>query len=381
MSSFASQFNNFLVNTREARLTGPREIVNDLARLNYLWFDMARGTGGRVNIQSGREISDTIKLQPFSNSTMFVPGSSRSPSRGPTDVRIYVPWRMSETSRTWTEAEIDLNNGDAFTTFKDFETSLFMDLNTDHAGFLDDKLWTVPNQSLMEVRTQGENYLPYSIPTLITENGIRAPGWTTTVEFVDPSTAINANWRNAVETYDAGAPENSRNGLFAAFDKMFLDIDYRPPAGLQRYFTNDNMKMLKIVTNKAGHVLMQRLIRDANNITRAGPQDPGYPDPQYQGVPIMYCAALDSALLEESGAVVGGAEGTYANTAYDNDRPRFFFINTKYLKIVGHQKHFLRETDPKEGSLDQRDTFAVWKETWWNLVCTSRRRQGLVRPA
>lgn len=379
--SSVSAFNNYLINTREARLTGPRELLNELTKQTYFYPEMARGRDGGVAVQSGREISDTVKITPFSNSRTYTPGDNRTSTRGPTDQRIFVPWRFHETERPYTEAEIDLNEGDEFTQFKNLEYSLMMDLHTDHINYLESLLWRVPDANNMESRTVKPG-LAYSIPAFITETGLGSPtsaGAWTTVAGINPTN--EANWRNKVVTYDSANPDDPFNGLFAAFDKMMPQLNFEVAGGYEKYMKSDDLRALKIATNLDGLNLFQSLLRSGNDSTRAGPQDPSYGMPQFKGVPLRYVSELDTAQLDETGGVIGTSVGTYTGQAYPTGKPRFFFINCKWLKVVFHPKHMMRETDPISGGVQQRDTMSVFVESWCNVFPKSRRRHGLVRPA
>ena len=385
--SSVTAFGNYLVNTREARLTGPRDLLNELTLNTYLFAEMAKGKDGGVAVQSGTEISDTVKISPFSNSRNYAPGDNRTTTRGATDKRIFVPWRFTETDRPYTEAEIDLNEGDEFTQFKNLEASLMTDLHTDHLNFCEASLWAKPDATAMENRNAGVNLPQYSIPCFVTESGGVPPtntgAWTTLAQ-INPSTEVN--WRSKVATYDSANPDDPNNGLFAAFDNIMPQLDYMVPGGYEKYIENDNLKALKILTNLDGLNLFQSLLRSGNDQTRAGPQDPSYGKPVFKGIPIDYISTLDTAELDETGAVVGTATvaptaGTYQSQAYPAGKPRFFFVNARYLKIVFHRKHMMRETDPIHGGVSQRDTMSVFVESWWNLFPKSRRRHGIIRPA
>lgn len=384
--SSVSAFGNYLVNTREARLTGPRELLNELTKNTYLFAEMARGKDGGVAIQSGTEISDTVKISPFSNSRNYAPGDTRTTTRGATDKRIFVPWRFTETDRPYTEAEIDLNEGDEFTQFKNLEASLMTDLHTDHINFNEESLWRLPDATNMENRSAGVGLPQYSIPSIITESGGVAPtntGAWTTIASINPLTEVN--WRSRVSTYDSANPDDPNNGLFAAFDNLMPQLEFVVPGGFEKYMENDDLRAMKIVTNLDGLNLFQSLLRSGNDQTRAGPQDPAYGMPQFKGIPIKYISTLDTALLDETGATAWNATtapaiGTYTNQAYPKGKPRFFFINAKYLKVVFHKKHMMRETDPISGGVQQRDTMSVFVESWWNLFPKSRKRHGMVRP-
>lgn len=383
MSTFPSSvstFNNYLVNTREARVTGPREILNDLAKNTYMFAEMARTSEAGLAIQSGREISDTIKLTPFSNSRTYTPGDNRTATRGPTDRRIFMPWRFHETNRPYTEAEIDTNEGDEYTQFKNLEFSITQDLKTDHLNFLETSLWRVPDFAQMESRTIQPGLMA-SIPMFITDSGLQfsTTYGTNTIAGLSPQT--ETNWRNQVGTYDSANPDDAINGLFSAFDEMMIRLRFKRPPNMEKYMEDDELRALKICTNLDGLNMFQGLLRSANDQTRAGPQDPAYAMPQFKGIPIEYVSELDTALLETTGAVTGTTNGVEAGTAFPAGRARFYFINCKFLKVFFHRKHMMRETDPILGGVQQRDTSTLFMESWCNTFPRSRKRQGIVRPA
>lgn len=395
MSTFPSSvsgFLNYLVNTRESRVFSATKIINALAKQAYLMGEMIRGGSGDMAKakSAGREFRETVKLVPFSNSRTFLPGDQRTPTRGTEDTPIIAPWRFHETNRPINDYEIDTNEGDQYVVFKDLKTSITQGLYTDHINFLEAQLWAVPDGANMENRNPSPTNKMYSIPSLITESGRQAPtavwgaaGAAVTIQAASPFTLTN--WRNQVSAFDSANVDDPQTGLFSAMDELMAKLQFTPPPGYEKYMENDDLRALKIVTNLDGLNMFQALLRDSNNSTRAGPQDPSYGMPQFKGIPVKWIPAIDEALLDETGAVssplASVAEGTYTNQAYPAGKPRFYFINCAYLKAIFHPNHMMRETDPITGGAVQRDVNTVFLESVMNPMCFDRRRQGLIRPA
>ena len=393
MSTFPSAvsgFLNYLVNTRESRVFSSTKIFNALAKQAYLMSEMVRGSSGEMAKakSSGREFRETIKLVPFSNSRTFLPGDERTPTRGTEDVAIIAPWRFHETNRPINDYEIDTNEGDMFVQFKDLKTSIMQGLYTDHINFMEAQLWNTPDGPNMENRNASPTNKMYSIPSIIVESSRQAPvsGWgavaTSTIHTASPNTLVN--WRNQVSRFDSAQLDDPQNGLFSAFDEIFAKLQFVPPPGFEKYMENDDLRGMKIVCNLDGYNAFQSLLRDANNSTRAGAQDPSYGMPTFKGIPVKWIPAIDEALLDETGSVsspLGSvAEGTYTNQVYPAGKPRFFFINCNYFKAIFHPNHMMRETDPITGGARQRDVNTVFLESVMNLMCFDRRRQGIVCP-
>jgi hypothetical protein len=387
-----SGFLNYLVNTRETRVFSATKIINALALQAYMLGEMIRGSNGEMAKakSSGREFRETVKLVPFSNTRTFLPGDERTPTRGTEDTPIIAPWRFHETNRPINDYEIDTNEGDMYAQFKDLKTSIMQGLYTDHINFMEAQLWAVPDGPNMENRNPSPTNKMYSLPVTITESGRQPPTsvWgaaaaTVTIQAASPFTLTN--WRNPVATYDSTQLDDPQTGLFSAFDELMARLNFTPPPGYEKYMENDDLRALKICTNLDGLNAFQALLRDSNNSTRAGPQDPAYGMPVFKGIPVKWIPQLDLSLLDETGAVssplASVAEGTYTGQAYPAGKPRFFFVNARYLKSIFHPQHMMRETDPITGGARQRDVNTVFLESVMNPMNFDRRRSGLIRPA
>lgn len=364
-----SAFTNYILANREARLTGPREIINDAVPNNFLLGKMLKRRSIKDVVRSGTHIEDRIKLLNQGNFGPYVPGSIRTLNRRQTIFANKWAWRTYENHLPVLETELDMSEGDEYTVFKRYKDTLDTDLMTDHIQGLESLLWNRPNATTMESMTlQGGDM--YSILCYVTENGLAPPGWTTVAQLAP---ATYENWRNPFETYDASNIDHITNGIFAAFDRAHPRIGYEVPEGKAQYYENDDLNKLIICTNLNGRTLYSQLLRAGNDSHRAGPQDPSYGNPVWQGVPVMWANALDTANVDQSG-------GSYTEQPYPTGRPRYFMLNCKYIFPVFHPKHMMNKRDPINAGALQRDVDALYVESWGNLICRSRKRHAVIRP-
>lgn len=380
MSTFgntASAFANWQALTRENKLRSSETILNDVARNTYSMGDLLVGQDKGEIVRGGKFITERLRLTSAGNFGAYTPGQQRTPSRGSTIQTINIPWRFYENNHPYTDAEIELNNGDDYAAYSSFKKSIDQELEADHYEGLEDTLWAVPHAANMETGSAGAGTATpgaaYSIPTFVTEDGgvPKGTGTFTTIQGLSPTTY--SNYQNQTATYGTDLSD-ATTGLFAAFDQILAKMMFQPPPGA-KFYEKDAMADVVIFTNTDGLNRFQGLLRSANDQTRAGPQDPSYGMPQFKGLPIRRVSALDTALLEQNPI------GTLTTAVYPSGRPRFFCINRKFLFPVFHGKHFMEETLPISGGASQRDTETLFKVSWFNLCCRSRKRQGLIRPS
>lgn len=381
MSTFGntvSAFSNFLTLTRDNKLRKADTILNDVARNSYSMGQLLVGKGVGEVVRGGKFITERIRLTSAGNFGPYTPGQTRNPSRGSTIQTLNMPWRFYENNHPFTDAEVELNAGDDFASYSSFKTSVKQELELDHYEGLEDTLWALPNAADMETGSTGTGTAvpgaAYSIPALITEDGSVpiGTGTFTTIHGLSPTTYTN--WKNHVSTYGTDLADNA-TGLFAAFDQMLSKLDFQPPPGSKFFEKSSAGQDVVCFTNTDGQNTFSRLLRGMNDQSRAGPQDPSYGMPQFKGIPIQRISALDTALLEQNPI------GTLTTAVYPAGRPRFFFVNKKYLFPVFHGKHFMEETPPINGGVTQRDTDTLFKVSWFNTICRSRKRHGIIRPA
>ena len=93
--------------------------------------------------------------------------------------------------------------------------------------------------------------------------------------------------------------------------------------------------------------------------------------PQFAGIDVEAVAALDDYAGYTS-STTEGQDGT--------DRgPRYYFINANYMKFVFHTERYLH-MHPTMRHPNQPFTTIVPVDCWYNFVCRSRQRQGILAP-
>lgn len=366
-----STFTDFLLATKTTRITGKREILNDAVKNVYLIGEMIRSRDETEMIRTGSRIKDDIRLTPAGSFGFYNPNAEFNPQDRDTLTTISLDWRYAKTDYGYNDETITLNEGNPEDVFVDLKHKYRMDAATDMMDGLEDALFAVPDQDLMESGA-GDEPPAYSIPAFVTENGLTFnAAWTSTVMGADPD--LLDRWRNQFVTYDSLDPFNSTEGIIAAFDEMFLEVKFESPEGdSNEYFENDRLRMMKIITNKDGQNLYRQALRAANDsyMGAGNPSDPSYNRPMYSGIPVKYVSTLDTALLDPA-----------TGAAYPAGKPRYFWLNCMYLFPIFHSLGYMEQVGPVPGGIRQPFSSAVYFRTWYNLFCRSRQRQGIVIPA
>lgn len=347
-------FNNFVLATGNKLRTNPDEIVNDAVKNTYVISRMLKGAGASDVVQSGLKIIDRIMLTDAGTAVFYNPNDDLNIQNVDTLRSVEVNWRYFANHFSYTEQEVNLNSGDAQTYYKNLLKVKRQQAITDSFNTMEEALWTSPVNGDMESSTGTK---PYSIRAFITEDGL-APSGFTTVQTLNPTT--ETRWRNQTETYDPSDLTNPDSGMVNAFDTLFMKCRFKAPRPGE-YFEDDEFQQMMIATNRDGRAIYLRLTRDSNDRlvgNDLGAQQSGL---AYSGLPIEYIAELD-------------------NAGYATGSPRFFFINLKYLKPIWHSTEYMKEKEPIRQPR-QPFSWAVWSSTYYNLFCSSRRRQGIIVPA
>lgn len=379
MASAVTPFGQWLALTREKPVGDINKLLNDAVKNTYFFGRLIKGAGEKI-LETGTQITEKIKLENINVGGEYRPGEPANLQRVTTARTISIPPRFYRSHVHWTDAEVMLQGSDRSTAFVKFKKSCEQDLETDCWEMVENALWAQPDCATMEQVSNDDAGKAYSVPVFITQNtstgAYMPPGWSataSTLETLSPTTY--SGWRNYQKGYSSGSPYGS-GGLFQAFDDIMLSIKFEPPASAKDYFERDELQRMFIVTNKAGRTLYQEGLRQGNDHFRgtSNAQDPSYGSPVFNGFPILYAAALDTALLEESA-------GAYTGAVWTN--PRFYFINGNFLhpKLMnkGGSGPF-EDVGPVMVSGLQADTDIWYRKIWWNLVCRSRKRQAIAYP-
>lgn len=375
-----STFSDFQYLTRDIKLTGPQELLNEATSHNYVLGDMLTGRTEDHIFRGGTKLVERIQARDNNSFRTYKPNDELNPTAADTVRRLSANWRFTVGGYAWNDNEILLNEGDP-NRYGDLKFDYEQGAMTAIVNGMENLFWQVPNTNDMEADA-GET--PYSIPCFVQEGGASqttggAPSGFSTVMGLDPST--ETWWKNQTAGYTGANIEtaDSSTGLFQGFDKVMRLVRFEKinVSQMAKYWEDDNLRKMRIYTNGNGRDIFMRLLRTKNNrLTVAGPQDAAYPDPRWDGYPVDWIEKLDTAALY-SGSVAStfNTDGT-AKTGY----PRFYFLNLKYLYVVFHNKKYFDQV-MRDGGARQPFTHVMWIDTYYNVVCRSRRRQGIVYPS
>lgn len=358
MGAALEAYVDFVTSTGNVHLNKPGDIVNDASLRNYEGFNIF-GRSKRA-LQGGNQIKTSILLSDPATASTYKPGDAATIVNNQNLSQATANWRFFRDYMTFVEAELLLNEGgggDAmFQQFVNLRDSKWQATTTSMFNEIARLLVATPANSTMEA-SSGEK--PFSYRTFATSDGL-APSGFTTVMGINPTS--ESNWRNQNTTYDKDAMFDPDTGLIAGFTAMKNLIRFQQPSvnvdGSK--FTDSDLKNCVVLTNKEGLNDYIKVLRASNDFTRVGTQDPDYPEPVYWGVTIQADEALDDQSVFSAGS------------------PDFFFINGNYMELVFHSKKWFQKTKELRNA-NQPDSAVVWVDTYWNLVCRSRRRQGYLQ--
>jgi len=149
--------------------------------------------------------------------------------------------------------------------------------------------------------------------------------------------------------------------MYVAFDQMWRELRWKRIKGFNSKVGSPGTDFSKFViaTTPEGINGYLALNRNSNDRLRKA-NDAGYgDDPTFNSIDLE-----DFDRLEET---------TTAGV------PPFYWLNLEMLFPVYHSDTFMEEVGPIRGSINQPFSWAVYKNTYMNLFCRSRRRQGLIQ--
>lgn len=387
-----SQFNDFVAATGPTYVSGPGDVINDAQKNTYSFGALMGGdTGRKKMVQGGANIRESIVFQSNGTFKYTLPGETQAWVNPQKLVKIQVEWRFSLAHMAWTRQEVLLNDRirygteqARFQTYVDLRDEKEMLMWTDKWNGIETQAWVQPVTENMEA-TDGKQ--PYSIPAFVNEftNGLfdpQAAGETvwTTVEGIDPTVTTKGenNFVPQTRAYTSETVNNSGN-IISTFDNMWKDVRFEMPPTMQEYFQDPRYNRQCIYTSSVGQSVYQQLLRASQDaFVVAGRQDPAYADPQYMGIPVKWVSELDTATLYANTAGTDVVAESSANV--NNKGPRYYWLNSQYLYPVFHDEMYF-EKDEVSRHHNDVDTFVCPVATWYNIICTSRQRQGLVSPS
>ena len=379
--STTADFGDFVLSTTKAYLRGPRVVIREAVEQTYLFGDLMVGAGMRDLLQGGAKISDSLTLEDPGTAKLYGAGDDVFEWDNPQNlVEWNIDWRFALTHFSWTDHERmlqgagDMTQRARFMKFKDVYDNKVGQAYLSLYNLLEALLWAEPLISSMETAS---GLSPYSIPAFVNEdtNGLFARNGTTwtTVEGIAPAT--HARWVPAQDTYDNFTGGSAVNVL-TGFDRLCLELNYRPFRGGKDYFERSMRDRKMICCSKNGYSKATATMRAEQDLyVGSNRQDPFYDAPMHNGVPLVYVSTLDSATLYDDGSSDNTTEALANITG-----PRYYFLDAKYMRPVFHRDRFIKQHSVKEHP-NQPFTKVVPIDVWYNMPCRSRQRLGILSPS
>lgn len=386
--SALSEFNDFVEGTGPTYVTGPQSLVNEAVKNTYYFGRFTEGeVAAKRMLQGGTDIRESVVFQDNGTFEFYAPGANHSWKNPQKLKKVQAYWRFAMTHMSWQDQEILLNEkikyGDdamRFQQFVDIRNEKEMLMWTAKWNGLEDALWAEPDKATME--GEGSGLLsPYSLPAFINEdtNGLfarQSSGTWTTVEGIDPTASdVDGKFTPQQLTYNTETQNDSGNVL-SMFDEMAEDVKFKRPTMHKQHFEDPTLSRQMILTTKTGKNAVQTLQRAGNTGGYVvGSQDAAYPNPLHGGVEIERVSTLETATLYNDGSS-GNTTEALANVT----GPRFYFVNGNYIFPVFHdERYFAKHEVSRQHNVP--DTWVCPVASWYNVVCTSRQRQGILSPS
>jgi hypothetical protein len=390
-----SEFTTFAQSQGSAWLGSAEDVLVDFTRNTYTWPRLIGAHSMQHMIQGGDAIKDRVMLSAQDTFERYDPNASFTFQQGNPGTEISLPWAFAKFDYSWNKHIIGLNVNQ-FTKaaraqkYKSVWSQLVSEAWANACERMDDELWAQPDYSLMESSSPTGPRVPMSIPAYINEftDGLTpatvdagGAAWTTKMG-VD--SAAKPQWvpHQGTYTFEDGAgtalPTTAAEaasflrGLSQAFRKTAFDRlpkneKYSDPKTSPNFIACSDLG-IRLVE----HALIVSQNR-WNSLTSGGTADLSYPYPKFNGVPFDYISALDTATLYSDGA--GAVDEENATVT----GPRYYGINSKYLKMVIHSENFCTpaEVNPSAQPFSHSMIYDIWN----NLFACSLRRHFVFSPS
>ena len=385
-------FADFAATTDDTYFDSPDKLINQATERSPLLGKFLKSAGTAKVLKGG----ERMRFQTFFDEVNTAidyggPNPTLSISNPQIVTEGVADWRFTADHMAWTDHEIGLQVNTSMTRearyrrIRDLYAVKEQRLATSIIKHMESHLFATPDTAMEG--TAGST--PFSIPVFITENddggsGLKpltsAGSWSVDVEGITPS----SQWSNQLAsygsktTYTDALSATEAQTLMASFDEMMHLVQYNPLPMYEGQSEPLNKPQF-IATSKQGRVDYMTSLRLLNDqlVGSSNRQDPSYLTPLYGGVPVIYANKLDTATLYQVSSS-GGAAATEA-TATDAIGPRFYWIDTEALCKVFHDERYFSRKQPQPHP-NQPFSHVMWVDCWHQLVCTERRKLGIVTP-
>lgn len=379
-----TNFTDFMKSSPSVFLTDEKSIVNEAVNNTYVLGKLLKGRDMSEVLMGGSKIKDLIMFDDGSTAEQTRPGATHTWQNPQVLTEWEINWRFTIDHLSWNKHEFIKNHYSNLvrnakrSLFKKMQREKEQRLWTSTFNHMENLLWRQPSYSEMESAT---GLYPYSIPCLVNEFTNGLPGGTLWTGSGSTLMGINAatesRWRPYQGTYDYDDymdTDGDGDGIFDAMQEAFRKVRFEvPDPSRGQFFEQDAVQKQHIFCSNDGIKIYTRSLRASNDRTVAGPQDPAYGRPVFQGVPIDYISTLDSAELYDASNSFASESGA------TKDGARFYLINGKYMKAVFHEEDYFAKSDPLVHP-NQPDTRVQAYSTSWNVVARSRQRHAIISP-
>lgn len=360
MGKALSLFADFVLLTNQYNLEANTEsgILAEVQNQTTLTSDMMKGKSGAKIVKTGKSVRAFSQFTAGNGAAFYQPGDSFTAQIEDSVTSMEFQFRYLHDSFSYTKQEVELNMGGTDSAGINSQTEDLLKAKRQNQrvgmhNLVDAAWWTTPAVATMETAATANR--PYSIRAFITEDGLHPSGFTTLATI--PST--QTRYRNKVANYTAGAIDTT---LKPAFASMWKKVNFKRPPLMAQYFQDTNYAKFLILTDVNGATKYQQLTEEANDRLVGDGKDLGvYADElPYNNIPVRYITEMD-------------------NLGYSSSQPRYFWINTDFLYPVWHTSGFFAE-EPPMNDRSQPYVYTVHVDLWYQLICTSRQRLGIVCP-
>lgn len=402
MSGTALQlFNNFIESTGPA-YSPKNEVIND-AQLHktYSYASLMGGDRGMKDMfTGGTEVRFATFFETGNRTHWHQPGATQNWTQDQKVVHGRALCRYAIGHMAWNLQAVEQNLGGRtdHDSYFNYKNQLEQMAHTDIWDFLESSAWAKPEFEEMESLTGGAEGKGYSIPAFINEytNGLFNSGpsspegtaWTT-IHGLNPASTDKGQNRFQIQTASYSnsntlQTSSSLSSILGAFEKMWKKVHFEKPPTHGDAYSNPAYNSQQIFCSPQGQTAYASTLRAyQDQFVIEGRQDPAYPDPAFNFIPVKYVDALTTALLYPNNATIGSATANIAegtNATGDKRGPRFYWTNSNFLHPFFHEDYFFARGGVRE-QFNDPDTFVVPIRVWGNIKCTSRQRQGLVSPS
>lgn len=359
-------FTDFVIATKPKRIPSKNKIVHSCTTQRTLFSAEAfANTEAHQMLQTGEHIFDLVQLDEFNGATGYTPYDNIESQEPAVLSKIKAPWRQSISTWNYSEEVMELNRSEeAWTRYVDAHR---MAAEQGFYKYIESQLLADPDPE-MESKETFEGTRWYSLFAFLTSDGAAPTAFTSagvnTVMGQNP--AEKPAWKNVGGSDYTYAAAQYDETIWSAFWKMRQALNWDIPS-VKDWIENSDFRKMVIYTDEPGEL---RYVNYCNNRANR-----------------FYDTDDTAPLISPKGGA--GVGLTTAGPRFFNilikrqvglnakgwTNPNYLWVDWKYMDLVLHSAHFMKEHDPKDDPY-KRGVKRVDSTLWGNLFCRDRSRHG-----